>query len=68
MKEFDDAWMEQVDSFIQKVSYGIKVNDGVGNYFQTHKRLRQGDPMSPILFNMVVNMLAVLISRAKENG
>jgi hypothetical protein len=25
-----------------------------------------GDPLSPILFNTVVDMLAILISRAKE--
>ena len=28
--------------------------------------MRQGDPLSPILFNIVVDMLAILISRAKE--
>jgi hypothetical protein len=68
MKGFDEKWRRQVVSFIQKGSVGIKVNDDVGNYFQTHKVLRQGDPMSPILFNIVANMLAVLIGRAKENG
>jgi hypothetical protein len=30
--------------------------------------VRQGDPLSPILFNLVVDMLATLINRAKENG
>ena len=27
----------------------------------------QGDPLSPILFNIVIDMLAILIERAKEN-
>ena len=49
----------------QKGSVGIKVNDDIGHYFQTHKGLRQGDPMFPILFNIVVDMLAILIGRAK---
>ena len=49
-------------------SVEIRVNDDIGHYFQTLKGLRQGDPLSPILFNLVVDMLAILISRAKEDG
>jgi hypothetical protein len=29
--------------------------------------LRQGDPLSPILFYLVTCMLAILLARAKEN-
>ena len=47
-------------------SVAIKVNDNLGHYFQTRKGVRQGDPLSLILFNTVVDMLAILISRAKE--
>jgi hypothetical protein len=49
------------------VYVGVKINDEVGPFFTTHKGLRQGDPLSPILFNIVVDMLAVLFCRAKEN-
>jgi len=42
------------------------VNDNIGHYFQTKKGVRQGDPLSPILFNIVVDILAILIDRAKE--
>jgi retron-type reverse transcriptase len=47
---------------------GIKINDQVGQNFQTKKCLRQGDPLSPLLFNIVVDMLAIPISRAKSEG
>jgi hypothetical protein len=53
---------------VNKESVGIKVNDDVEQYFQTRKGLRQGDPLSPLLFNLVAAMLALLISRAKEEG
>ena len=49
-------------------SVGIKVNDEIGPYFQTKRGLRQGDPMSPILFNIVADMLALIIKRAKDDG
>ena len=54
-----------IDSFISGGSVAIKVNDDVGNYFQTKKGLRQGDSISPMLFNIVADMLAVMIERAK---
>jgi hypothetical protein len=44
------------------------VNNDTGHYFQTRKGLRQGDPLSPILFNIVADMLAILINRAIDNG
>ena len=47
---------------------GIRVNDDIGHYFQTLKGLRQGDLLSPLLFNLVADVLAVLIARAKEDG
>lgn len=68
VRSFGDSWRNQVDSFVQKGNIGIKVNDDIGNYFQTQKGLRQGGPMSPILFNIVADMLAILIGRAKEDG
>ena len=68
MKGFAQHWCKTVMQFIQGGSVGIRVNDGIGHYFQTKKGLRQGDPLSPMLFNIVVDMLAILIARAKEDG
>ena len=66
MKGFSHQWCELVQKFTQGGNVNIKVNDQLGSYFQTRKGLRQGDPMSPILFNIVVDMLAIMIARAKE--
>jgi len=68
MKGFSHIWCQWVEKFTQGGIVNIKVNDQLGSYFQTRKGLRQGNPMSPILFNIVVDMLAILIARAKEAG
>jgi hypothetical protein len=47
---------------------GIKINDQVSPNFQMRKRVRQGDPLFPIIFNIVVDMLAILVNKAKVEG
>jgi hypothetical protein len=53
---------------ISKGSVCVQINDELGHFFQTRIGLRAGDPLSPIHFNLVVDMLAVLIERAKNQG
>jgi hypothetical protein len=67
MKGFSKAWCKWVEAFTQNGHVRIKINDQVEENFVTKKGL-QGDPLSPILFNVVADMLAVLIKRAKQNG
>ena len=68
MKGFSPKWCKWIESFVSGGSVGIKVNDDIGHYFQTKKGLRQGDPMSPILFNIIADLLAIIIKRAKDDG
>lgn len=55
-----------LDEYICTIN--IEVYNDIGHYFQTRKGLRQGDPMSLILFNIVADMLDVIIYRANEDG
>jgi hypothetical protein len=57
-----------MENVVTKGSVCVQVNDDLGHFFQTGKGLRQGDPLSPILFNLVADMLTVLIERAKSLG
>jgi hypothetical protein len=34
----------------------IKVNDEVGPYFSTYQGLQQGDPLFPILFDLMIRL------------
>jgi hypothetical protein len=65
-KGFSQKWGRLTEQIVSGGSVSVKVNDELGNYFQTKLGLRQGDPLSPILFNILVDMLAVLIKRSKD--
>src|SRR4051812_35896910 len=68
MKDFSKEWHALIRSFMSRGSVVIKVNKDTGKYFQTKKGLRQGDPLSSLLFNIVADMLAIHIERAKADG
>jgi len=68
MKGFSPRWISWVKTFISGGSVAVNVNDDVGHFFQTRKGLRQGDPLSPLLFNIIADMLRVFINRARMDG
>jgi hypothetical protein len=45
-------------------SVGVKLNDSIGDFFVTGKGLRQGDPISPLLFNLGVDVLTRMLIKA----
>jgi len=61
-------WCKWVQAFAQVGHVGIKVNEYEFIFPNKKRGLRQGDPLSSILFNIVADMLAIIISRAKDAG
>lgn len=46
----------------------VKVNNTIGSYFKSRNGVRQGDPLSPFLFNTAADTLAKMISMAQKNN
>lgn len=46
----------------------VHINGMVSPYFRSSCGVWQGDPISPILFNLEVDALANIRDKAKENG
>jgi hypothetical protein len=50
MKGFFSKWCQWIEKIVSGGSVSVKVNDESGHFFQTRKGLRQGDPLSPVLW------------------
>jgi retron-type reverse transcriptase len=67
-KGFGDKWCDSVMKTVKGGKVAIKTNDMIGPYFTTHKDVRQGDPFSPLLFNIAADGLANTIQKAQDEG
>ena len=68
MRGFDPKWCSWVEQILRNSTVSIKLNNCVGPYFQSGKGVRQGDPYSPFLINMVVECLTKMIKNAQKNN
>ena len=67
-KGFPALWVEWVMSTVRGGQVCINVNGERSPYFKTVRGLRQDDPLSPLLFNLVADVLGVLLNKAVNRG
>jgi hypothetical protein len=63
-KGFPKEWI----SWVKGEKVCVNVNGERSPYFHTFRGLRQGDPLSPLLFNLVADALGVLLNKAIQKG
>src|SRR6185312_108726 len=68
IRGFSVTWCDWIKQVVSGGTVSLKVNDLTGSYFMSHKGLRQGDPLSPILFNFVTDNLTRMVRQAQRNG
>jgi len=67
MRGFCQTWRDWISQVVTGGTVSIKMNDQIGSYIKSHKGVRQGDPLSPILFNFAADCLTRMVEHAQEN-
>jgi hypothetical protein len=67
-RDFPNKWIEWVMSMVREGRVCINVNGERSAYFKTYRELRQGDLLSPLLFNIVADALGVMLQTAISKG
>jgi hypothetical protein len=65
---FRKKWCDWIRQVVSGGTVSVKLNNKVGSYIKSYKGARQGDPLSPILFNFVADYLTRMVHKAQQNG
>lgn len=65
---FGTAWCQWMKFCVSTVRMSVLVNGSPAGFFQTFRGLRQGDPLSPLLFILVMEAFSRLLFRAVHEG
>ena len=65
---FKERWIQLIMGCVKTVSYLVLVNGERCGMIQPTRGIRQGDPLSPLLFLPCIEGLNGLINRAENNG
>jgi hypothetical protein len=65
---FGHIWWDMISRLLTTSSTQILLNGVPGDFIAHQRGLRQGDPLSPMLFILILDVLALLVQRASEEG
>jgi len=68
MMGFGEKWRRWIQECITKATILVVVNGKPTKPFRTRRGLRQGEPLSPLLFVLIAEVLNKMFQRAASNG
>ena len=65
---FGLKWKEWIKTCISTVRFSILVNGSPAGFFGSSRGLRQGDPLSPLLFLLIMEVLSRILKKTEDSG
>ena len=65
---FGSRWKSWIKTCISTVRFSIMINGSPSGFFGSSQGIRQGDPLSPLLFLLVMEVLSRMLRRTEEAG
>jgi Reverse transcriptase (RNA-dependent DNA polymerase) len=65
---FSSLWISQIKTILEGSRTCINFNGTLSEYFPYKKGVRQGDPLSPFLFDLVADVFHRILQKAQSNG
>jgi hypothetical protein len=65
---FGSRWRKWIEACISSVQFSVVINGSLEGFFTNSRGLRQGDPLSPLLFLLVMEVLSRMLKRAESEG
>jgi hypothetical protein len=65
---FGSKWIQWIRTCISTVCFSVMINGSPSGFLGSSRGIRQGDPLSPLLFLLVMEVLSRMLRKTEEAG
>ena len=65
---FGDRWRSWLKTCATTVRFSVLVNGSPVGFFGSSRGLQQGDPLSPLLFLLIMEVLSLILKKTKKGS